>query len=115
MYTTKGNIINHISVLRNQINSEKQLIGKVIQARNKIYAHKDPNANVPIVKFKELKSLTELASEIFNELQFRFFFKTTWLEDLNDWNVNYILCCMSEIRKLDDEERKRKIALHKKE
>jgi predicted RNA-binding protein with EMAP domain len=115
LYTKKSDVKNHISELRKQIEANKELIEKVIQARNKNYAHKDPNANVQLVKFEELKSLTNLASQIFNELQFRLFFNKTLLDELNDWSINYVIQNMSALRKIDDEERKRKIGLYKKE
>lgn len=97
-------IKNKIQDLKSKVDQEstKSIINKVIRARDKIYAHKDPGKDLPSFTFKQLKSLTDLASEIFNELQLFFLFKTTHLDNLSDWNINHVLFHMSELRKLDE-------------
>lgn len=75
------------------------LINKIIQARDKFYAHKDPGAGLPSIEFGELKFLAALSTNIFNQLQYKLFFTTLWLDELDDWNLDYVFRSMSELRK----------------
>ncbi|MFM9949409.1 MAG: hypothetical protein ACKV1O_15845 [Saprospiraceae bacterium] len=107
LYKSKSEIKDHVRDLRNKIDANVNLIEKIISLRNKVYAHKDPNSEAPLVKFEELKLLTKISSEIYNELQFKFFFIETHLDALNDWSIDHVLWYISELKKNDDREREK--------
>ncbi|MBI5915163.1 MAG: hypothetical protein HY842_07275 [Bacteroidetes bacterium] len=109
-FKTRTDIKAEVLVVREKLFKHKDLIDKVVSARNQIYAHIDPNANVGLIKLEVLKELVLLSSELFNHFQSKLFGNKTYLEVLPDWDIGYVLWYMSELRKLDDEERKAKIA-----
>jgi hypothetical protein len=102
-------ILNLTAWIRAEINKQKGLVEKIIVARNKVYAHKDPAANVPQIKLSEIRELANLASNIYNIINFKFFFTRTYLEMLDDWSIDYVLWYMNEVRELDEERRKSRI------
>ncbi len=103
-------ILNLTAWIRTEINKQKGLVEKIIAARNKVYAHKDPAANVPQIKLSEIRELVDLTSNIYNTLNLKFFFTQTYLELLDDWSIDYALWYMNEIRVLGEERRKLKIS-----
>lgn len=109
-FKSRNDVKSSLFYVREKLSQNKQLIDKAIAARDKVYAHTDPNPNVELVKIHELEQLVDLASELLHFFEFHFFFKTTYLKDLTDWDIDYVLWYMSETRKADEDERKAKIA-----
>jgi uncharacterized protein YecE (DUF72 family) len=109
-FKSRSDIKAEVVVIREKLTKYKDLIEKIVSARNQIYAHRDPEPDVRLVKLEDLKELVLLSSDLFNQLQFKLFWKETYLKDLSDWDIDYVLWYMSEMRKSDDEKRKAKIA-----
>ena len=95
--------------LRSRIIDNNETIEKVVEYRDKIFAHKDPSGPERILEFKELHELTILASEIYNELRFGLFYTRTELSFLEDWSIDSILYSISQMKIQDDEERRKKL------
>src|ERR1035437_762234 len=97
----KDDLINIINSLRLEIKSHKKLLIKVIDHRNKLYAHSDPNCKVPSVTDDELDILVKLSNKIYNELHYKFFIETKGFEYTYDWKIDEILMVLSQF-KLED-------------
>ena len=106
---TRQEVIFLTNNLKAKLDNHKVLINKIIEARDKIYAHTDPYAKVAFLSFEELNTLVELTSTIFNEIQFKIFFNSVMLDHLIDWEIDYILQYMSEFRKIEYENIMKKI------
>lgn len=91
------------------LEANKALINKVVDSRNQIHAHKDPDPKAGYVNSKEIEQLVKIASELHNNFEFKIFFRTTMFSESRDWDVDYVLWYMSELRKrnLDELERKK--------
>lgn len=95
--------------------ANKILIKKVIDARNKIYAHLDPKPDVEYINSVEIQKLVEVATDLHNTFQFMIFSRTTEFSLSKDWDIDYVLWYMSELRRKDMEELEgKKDILHKK-
>lgn len=101
---SRKDILILTSEIRTLLDQNNSLISHVINLRDKVYAHKDPNSIVQGVSFEDIGKLNLLSQEIFNLFQFRIFFTTTRFDFMRDWDIDYVLSNMSELRKLDLEE-----------
>lgn len=106
---SKFDVISLTTWVKAEIDKQKGLIDKIISARNQVYAHKDPVANVSQIKLSEIRELVDLASNIFNTINFKFFFSQTYLKMLDSWSIDYVLWYMNEVRALDEERRTSRI------
>ncbi|MEZ4966722.1 MAG: hypothetical protein R2791_15875 [Saprospiraceae bacterium] len=106
---SKSDIINIIADTKKVLEANKLSIKKIVDARNQIYAHKDPDPKVDYIKSEEIEQLVKIASEIHNNFEFKIFFRTTMFSEANDWDVDYVLWYMSELRKRDLDELEQKI------
>ena len=95
------------------LEENKELIKKIVDARNQIYAHKDPDPQVDYINSEEIDHLVTIANEVHNNFEFKFFFRTTMFSEAQDWDIDYVLWYMSELKKKDlDELNQKKIILH---
>ena len=99
-------LINTINSFRLEIKSHEELLKKVIDRRNKLYAHSDPNCKVPDVTDDELKILVKLSNTIYNELHYKFFLNTKGFEYTFDWRIDEILAVLSKFKQEDIEKHK---------
>jgi hypothetical protein len=84
----------------------ERVIEKVINARDKVYAHKD-SAPVEAVSGEELSVLIDFCYDTYNSLS-RGFFNSTISFDNNDWKIDYVIKEMSDLRKQRVLERSKK-------
>lgn len=101
---SRGDILIVIAEVRSLLNNYNSLIERVKALRDKVYAHVDKSVQVQNITFDELKLLVDIAKKIHNLVSYRLFFETTYFNDAHDWDVDYILWYMSELRKKDLEE-----------
>lgn len=99
LFRSRKEIKLGIEVLKSRLKEHDSLILKIKLARDKIYAHHDPNVNIELVTFNELKKLVLLSSEIFNYLSSGFFNRESIFNETSDWAVEFILKEVSENRK----------------
>lgn len=105
---SRADILKITSDTRKVLEANKVLIKKIVDARNQIYAHKDPSPKVDYINSEEIEQLIEIANELHNGFEFKIFFRTTMFSEARDWDVDYVLWYMSELRKRDLEELERK-------
>jgi len=71
-------------------------IKKVIDARDKVYAHTDPDVRVPNVSIAELETLCLTAATWYDDIIGRFFGATFFFQGTDDWDIDYPLKELSE-------------------
>lgn len=67
-FSSKSEILSTIELLRVEIETHRELIDELIDRRNKLYAHLDPDSNLPFMEDDKLEVLAKLAIKTFNEL-----------------------------------------------
>jgi len=105
---SKNDILKIIVGTKKVLEANKLLIKKIVDARNQIYAHKDPDPKVDYINSEEIEQLVKIASELHNNFKLKIFFRTTMFSEARDWDVDYVLWYMSELRKRDLDELERK-------
>ncbi|QMW00811.1 hypothetical protein [Spirosoma foliorum] len=105
---SRYDIVSLVVAVRNLMNVHKDLINRVIGLRDQVYAHIDNNPKTQSVSLDEIKILVELANEIHNLIRFRIFFWQTMFDYVRDWSIDPVLWKMSELRRIDLDELKRK-------
>jgi hypothetical protein len=96
------------SQLKKSFEDKAELIGKVINLRNNIYAHQGTDNQVRAVTFDELKELCVYLTKAYNDFWLKTFFQQAYIT-AEDWNINYVLFHCNESMKWDERERIRKI------
>ena len=105
---TREDIKQIVDRTRQSLSSNSALILKFLNARDKVYAHKDSGLGVPIPSVEEIGLMTKLSAQIQNDFNFNIFFTSTPFEESKSWDIDYVLFYMSELRKKDLEELERK-------
>lgn len=72
-------------------------IKKVIDARDKVYAHTDPDVSVPNVSLEELEAFCKTAAKWYNVVFGRFFGVTFLFQGTIAWDIDYPLKGLSEV------------------
>ena len=103
IFTSKSQIRSKIDALKTSIAGHVNTIKKVVDARDEVYAHKDPNPSVELIKHEELSQLVSLCSDVTNTLLFNFLYKKWMFTETKDWDINYPLFYASAYYKLDKE------------
>lgn len=103
LFSSKSEIIDFVNLLKIKIDKHSEIIKKVVTIRNKLYAHSDPDPNIPIVTDEEITSLVRLADKIFNDLYTRFFYTKYAFKHTNKWKIEPIIKILSELNKTDIE------------
>ncbi len=80
----------------------------VLTARDKVYAHWDPSAEVLNTTSDEINHLVKVANEVQNDFTFHIFHGSTRFEESDSWEIDPVLWTMSEMRAKDLEELERK-------
>lgn len=80
-----------VNEIRNELKNQKTVIDKVIDARDKVYAHLDPKATVEAVTSDELKKLIDLSAYIFNNTRGKLFNIHAEFTGTPDWDVDFVL------------------------
>ncbi|MCX2742158.1 hypothetical protein [Pontibacter anaerobius] len=96
------------SQLKSSFDDKAELISKVIELRNNIYAHKGTDNQVKAVTLDELKELCDFLTNAFNDFWLKTFFQQAYIT-AEDWNINYVLFHCNESMEWDEKERIRKI------
>jgi hypothetical protein len=104
--STKADIKNTIDSFKLELKTHKKLLKKVIDCRNWLYAHSDPNCKVPYVTNDELDKLVKLSNKIYNELYYRFFVSRKLFEHTSDWKIDEILAALSKFKQEEIEKHK---------
>lgn len=78
------------------LGENSRLISKIENARDKVYAHSDPDVRVSYLKIDELKKLTMLANDIYNIINGRFYNSTTMFEITSSWNIGIFLSLIAQ-------------------
>ena len=84
-------LLQRIKILRNEINHELDFLKDLKNARDKLYAHKDPKKRIEFLKWPDLERLIKLSSKIYNQTYGGIFgsqMEFTWT---GDWNVKDII------------------------
>jgi hypothetical protein len=94
--------------LQTRLKTNAARIKKIIEARNKVYAHKDPTPPVQPVTFEDINALVKAANSIHNDINFQLF-NTTTLFETKDWDIDPLLKSMAKLEKdrMDEIQRKR--------
>ena len=106
--TSREGLLPIILSTRSALAENDTLIEKILNVRDKVYAHNDPNTEVRLITSDEMKVMVGLANKIYNNFSFNIFFKTTLFEESKSWEIDYVLWHMSEMRKKDMEELEKK-------
>lgn len=108
--TTAESIQKVIEKTREKLNQNNDLTEKIIKARNQTYAHNDPIPGKKAPAMKDLGTMVQLCSEIYNDFSGELFKSRTGFERTKDWDIDYILKELSNRRTqhLEELERKRK-------
>lgn len=93
---SKKEIIFLIENLEQKIERQQTLITKVINIRDTFYAHQDEIIDEIILTMHELSILTQLSSDIFNEINSKLFRTTTLVDLVSDWSIENILILMKD-------------------
>ncbi len=96
--TSKADIKAVISQLRLELDSYKELIHRVKNIRNHVYAHSNSDANVKSVSDIELETLVNLSNKIFNVLYNKIFDAEFLFNETENWKPDYIIRVLSEHR-----------------
>jgi hypothetical protein len=93
---------------RKRLKDKSALISDIVTARNKVYAHTDPQPEVKHISLEDLGMMVRLAVDIFNDIKFHLFFSTTHFET-KEGSVDFTLKVMSdyEFKRIREIERKR--------
>lgn len=68
VYKSRQEIINSVNELLIEIEYNKTTIEKIIDLRDEVFAHTDPNPKEHIIKIEDLTKLSILANKIYNDL-----------------------------------------------
>jgi hypothetical protein len=79
-----------------EIEEKKDLIQKLTDARDHVYAHYDPDVKVDYIKLDELIELNEMANRYYNMLHGQLFNVTSALGLTAAWDIDHLLKIMSE-------------------
>ncbi len=95
-----------VSKNTSSISDHSVIIDKVTDARDKVYAHEDPNATVNQVTSDEIKKVVVLANSIYNSFQLGIFNSTELFEFQKGWDIDFVLRYVSRQREADFEKMK---------
>ena len=108
LFSYRTDIFKEVESIREEIKKHSDVIDNVIVLRDKRFAHKDVDPDVPRVSTKELESLVDLSIDIFNRIKGKLF-DVSFLFGINtDWKVDPAIGVWAEHRKNQIEEIERK-------
>lgn len=98
-----------VTDIKKYLSTKNDVVERLIKARDKVYAHTDPCNEKIRISWEELRALINLASEIYNLLNFKFFFGNTLFKEVKDWDIDYVFYHISKSEKAKADELKRKL------
>ena len=108
MFKNRVEISKEIDLLKSEIATKNELIGRVVDLRNKYYAHSDPDSKLSTVTNEELEVLVNLAIKIYNSIHGKIFDVKFLFEHNMDWRVDYPIKALAANRKDHLEQLKQK-------
>lgn len=96
----KNNIPSMLSLIREKLDERRELIKKLKDARNKLYAHTDPFGKDKFISWQEVYDLSLLAVEIYNILNEKMTFTTLNLNKLEPWSPKWLIERISKTRNI---------------
>jgi hypothetical protein len=92
VFKNRDSITNEIELFNSKLKSHKEIIKKIEDSRNKIYAHSDPEiiTPIPFISDVELEKMINLANDFYNTFLGRLFDVHTSFET-PDWKLTWIL------------------------
>lgn len=66
--SSKAEVLSTVELLKSEIEIHRDLIKELVNSRNKIYAHYDPDPSISYLEDEKLEVLVKLAVRVFNEL-----------------------------------------------
>ncbi|GAB3991436.1 hypothetical protein GCM10028807_21470 [Spirosoma daeguense] len=99
IYHSRKDILDDLETITIEIEGKKSVIEKVTAARDKVYAHYDPNGTIARITFDEIRELVDLASKSFNRIRSNFLNINVVFSHTRDWDVDYILKELSSNKK----------------
>ena len=110
---TKSDFMGMIESLRIMLKSKQEIIDRLIELRDRAYAHKDPNSSASNLTFENLVELVNLSNQIYNRINRLIYFEETDFDMMESWDIGYILFHMNESFLRDEEDYRAKIELYK--
>lgn len=95
--------------VKEKIQENEDAISRIITARNKVFAHKDPNSGVVIPNLAEIEDMVNLSAELFKSLCGHLSSMEYCFEVKDGWGIDYVMLHMSRSFEYDQEELKRKL------
>lgn len=87
-----------ISKIRGLLNDQQEKISNITLLRDSIYAHKDKKIKGDFAPWPDLKILSDLALEIYNEIQLGFFGTTFLFPNKESWSPKWVVFQASKSR-----------------
>jgi hypothetical protein len=98
-FATREDIILEINSLKNKTEAQKEIIDRLVNLRDKIYAHSDIEKSVPNVTNQELELLIDLAIRVHKTIFNKIFGTTFIFEHTTDWKADYPIKALAKIKK----------------
>ncbi|MCH8902672.1 MAG: hypothetical protein IIA45_01985 [Bacteroidetes bacterium] len=95
---SKEDLIERIQKLEKEIEVHTELIDRVKNARNKLYAHSDPEGTVQSLEWPNLENLVNLSAKIYNEIYGGLNSSQMLFEETRDWDVENIVKQLASYR-----------------
>lgn len=100
LFSSKKQIIDSIKIQRLEIEKHEDLISRIVNLRDTVFAHSDNTAEIKLVTDLELIQIIDLAKKMNNSFRSRLI-DTSFLYDMNtDWKIDYILSSIAEYGKI---------------
>lgn len=100
LFKTKDDILRTKDEVFQLLDTFSELIYKLENSRNRVFAHTDPDIKVEYLKLEELDKLTKLGNIIFNKINGRINNVNTLFEITTPWSIDIILTDMARARAL---------------
>lgn len=95
----KENIPSMLLLIRGKIDGKRELIQKLKDVRDEIYAHTDPTSKDKYISWQEVYDLSLLAVDVYNTINEKLTFTTLYLEMLEPWSPKWIIERLAKTRK----------------
>ena len=102
LITSKKQLLETINVHEELIRKQAETIEALVEARDCLYAHTDPDCEVKLPSWQSMEDLVALASKCFNDINYGLFGKQVLFDKTDDWDVSPIVKHLShylDIRK----------------
>ena len=90
-YPNKLELVKAIDELKKEIEEEQSVFQRLKEARNWLYAHKDPDKTVEYIKWTDLERLVTLASKSYNTIHGGIHNSNMMFEMTGDWHIKSLI------------------------